>query len=52
MLCGPVYTSKLEGMIQDMNLGSEVDWLFKENVKDLAVQASIKVLTLGYWPPQ
>jgi len=25
MLCGPVYTSKLEGMIQDMNLGSEVD---------------------------
>ena len=37
MLCGPIYTSKLEGMISDMNLGADVDKKFREEVKELPV---------------
>lgn len=36
-LCGPMYTSKLEGMISDMNLGSGIDKQFREEVKDIDV---------------
>lgn len=34
MLCGTQYTSKLEGMISDMNLAEDVDKSFKNHSKD------------------
>jgi hypothetical protein len=52
MTCGPAYTSKLEGMINDMKLGSDIDKRFKEEVKEVAIPVSIKVLTNGHWPSQ
>ena len=52
MTCGPSYTLKLEGMINDMNLGVEIDKRFWEEVKDLPVPVTVKVLTNGHWPSQ
>lgn len=37
MLCGTQYTSKLEGMISDMNLAEDVDKGYKNHSKESLV---------------
>lgn len=51
MSCGPQYTSKLEGMITDMNRSQEIEAAFKKDkAKSLPVEFNVKVLTVGHWP--
>eukprot|EP00899_Mesostigma_viride_P014258 jgi/Mesvir1/22833/Mv20093-RA.1 len=53
--CGTQFTSKMEGMVQDLTLGRENNARFKDYLKDnpeLApgVDFSVTVLTTGNWP--
>ena len=52
--CGAQFTSKLEGMVTDMNLSSEhqtafVEWMNAKDVK-LETDLTVQVLTTGFWP--
>ena len=60
--CGAGFTSKLEGMFKDMELSKELMIPFKQYIqshvekdieygKDIvAVDMSVNILTMGYWP--
>ena len=52
--CGAQFTSKLEGMVTDMNLSQDIQSAFAEHVKDkeleLGTDLSVQVLTTGFWP--
>jgi cullin 4 len=56
--CGAGYTSKMEGMFQDMEWSRETMTRFKQSVADAnlmtdsvgRVDMDIQVLTTGYWP--
>lgn len=63
--CGAGYTSKMEGMFQDINFSRETMNLYKQTQyqdiqpmshdrcvasNDYAVEMDIQVLTTGYWP--
>jgi len=57
MRCGAQFTSKLEGMLNDLSVGEDSAKEFAVHLKDhearLAVgklEFSVKVLTVGYWP--
>jgi len=39
-------------MINDMNIGADIDKRFKEECKNLPIPTDIKVLTIGHWPSQ
>jgi len=52
--CGAQFTSKLEGMVTDMNLSSDMQSAFAEHLRDkeikLETDLSVQVLTTGFWP--
>lgn len=52
--CGPNFTSKLEGMFKDMELSKELmaTWTqtASQKVPSSAIDLSVNVLTMGYWP--
>jgi len=52
--CGAQFTSKLEGMVTDMNLSSDLQTAFSEHLSskeiDLKTDLSVQVLTTGFWP--
>eukprot|EP00889_Picochlorum_renovo_P001901 jgi/Picre1/28931/NNA_004326.t1 len=52
--CGQQYTSKMEGMVQDLQIAREKEldfrsWLDRKNTS-LPVDMNVTVLTTGYWP--
>jgi cullin 3 len=54
--CGYQFTSKLEGMFNDMRTSKEAlaqfsDYLAKKAIK-VPVELSIQILTTGFWPMQ
>eukprot|EP00316_Scyphosphaera_apsteinii_P011384 CAMPEP_0119338308 /NCGR_PEP_ID=MMETSP1333-20130426/95746_1 /TAXON_ID=418940 /ORGANISM="Scyphosphaera apsteinii, Strain RCC1455" /LENGTH=698 /DNA_ID=CAMNT_0007349543 /DNA_START=233 /DNA_END=2329 /DNA_ORIENTATION=- len=52
--CGAQFTSKLEGMVTDMNLSSDIQSAFNDYVRDkdvkLDTDLTLQVLTTGFWP--
>ncbi|CAL8463270.1 g2804 [Coccomyxa elongata] len=52
--CGAQFTSKMEGMVTDLQLAREKQQGFeawqKENGKSLSIDMSVQVLTTGFWP--
>ena len=52
--CGAQFTSKLEGMVTDMNLSSDIQSAFADFVSDkelkLDTDLTVQVLTTGFWP--
>jgi len=52
--CGAQFTSKLEGMVTDMNLSSDMQSAFSDHIRDkeikLDTDLSVQVLTTGFWP--
>jgi hypothetical protein len=57
--CGNVFTSKLEGMFQDLELSSDLMTYYNDYLKSSSssssssscqVDLSAKVLTMAYWP--
>jgi len=52
--CGAQFTSKLEGMVTDMNLSSDMGTAFAEHINEneikLDTDVSVQVLTTGFWP--
>jgi len=52
--CGAQFTSKLEGMVTDMNLSSDIQTAFNDHLKDkeisLTTDLTLQVLTTGFWP--
>jgi len=52
--CGAQFTSKLEGMVTDMNLSSDMQSAFADHLRDkeinLDTDLSVQVLTTGFWP--
>jgi cullin 1 len=52
--CGQQFTSKMEGMVQDLQLAKEKErsfneWLNRKSIK-LPIDLSVTVLTTGFWP--
>lgn len=52
--CGAQFTSKLEGMVTDMNLSADIqsafsEWMQEKNVH-LDTELTVQVLTTGFWP--
>ncbi|EKX36222.1 hypothetical protein GUITHDRAFT_158687 [Guillardia theta CCMP2712] len=52
--CGAQFTSKLEGMLTDMNVSKDgqnnfTQWM-KNNDINLGMECSVTVLTTGFWP--
>jgi len=58
MRCGPQYTSKMEGMVNDLNLASELQkrfegWTNGEGASaatGMDMEFSTTILTQGWWP--
>lgn len=52
--CGAQFTSKLEGMVTDMNLSSDMQTAFSEHLNEQSVKLdtdlTVQVLTTGFWP--
>lgn len=52
--CGAQFTSKMEGMVTDLQLAREKQQVFEQwkesKGRDLAVDLSVTVLTTGFWP--
>lgn len=54
--CGSTFTSKIEGMFNDINLSYDINLAFKqhlcklENVKETGTDLTINVLTSSFWP--
>ena len=52
--CGAQFTSKLEGMVTDMNLSADMQTAFSDNCTEKEVELktdlSVQVLTTGFWP--
>lgn len=52
--CGAQFTSKMEGMVTDLQLAKEKEQQFKEWLgsrdKRLAIELTVTVLTTGFWP--
>jgi len=52
--CGAQFTSKLEGMVTDMNLSSDMQSAFTDHLNDKEVKLdtdlTVQVLTTGFWP--
>lgn len=52
--CGAQFTSKMEGMVTDLQLAREKqqqfdDWI-QRNDKQLSIELNVTVLTTGFWP--
>lgn len=58
MRCGPQYTSKMEGMMNDLSLASELQKKFElwragdgaAKARDIGLEFSTTILTQGWWP--
>jgi cullin 1 len=53
--CGAQFTSKMEGMVQDLQLAKEkerafAEWAAKQRGAPLPLDLSVTVLTTGFWP--
>lgn len=52
--CGAQFTSKMEGMVTDLQLARDKQQHFEEHLKDrnkqLKVDLTVTVLTTGFWP--
>lgn len=50
--CGAAYTSKIEGMFQDMEWSRETMLVYKESSSEYKanLDVEVQVLTTGYWP--
>ena len=52
--CGAQFTSKLEGMVTDMNLSSDIQSAFSDYITEKEVKLdtdlTVQVLTTGFWP--
>lgn len=54
--CGSVFTSKLEGMLKDIDLSKDIMSQFQqskdyEKLKGNEVELNVTVITSGHWPP-
>lgn len=50
MLCGAQFTSKMEGMINDLRTAAEVQRKFEQTSPTLTIEFSVQVLAISYWP--
>lgn len=52
MQCGTHFTSKMEGMLNDLAVGADQKGEFDEHMKqhDSKIDFSVQVLTTGFWP--
>ena len=52
MQCGTQFTTKMEGMLSDLTVGSDQKSEFDDHAKNqnLGIDFSVQVLTTGYWP--
>jgi len=52
MQCGTQFTSKMEGMLADLAVGSEQRTEFEQRMRnvDTKLDFSVQVLTTGFWP--
>lgn len=50
MLCGAQFTSKMEGMINDLRTAAEVQRKFELTAPSLPIEFSVQVLAVSYWP--
>ncbi|OMJ73205.1 hypothetical protein SteCoe_28150 [Stentor coeruleus] len=50
MCCGSNFTSKLEGMNNDLHLAQEILTAYKKMHQNLPIEFSVQVLTNSYWP--
>jgi len=50
MICGAQFTSKMEGMINDMRTAAEVQRKFEQSSPSLPLEFSVQVLAVSYWP--
>lgn len=50
MLCGAQFTSKMEGMINDLRTAAEVQRKFEQTSPSLPIEFSVQVLAVSYWP--
>ena len=52
MQCGTHFTSKMEGMLTDLTIGTEQRSEFDQKVKEhnVKIDFSVQVLTTGFWP--
>jgi cullin 1 len=52
MQCGTQFTSKMEGMLSDLAVGSEQRTEFEQRMRniDTKLDFSVQVLTTGFWP--
>uniref|UniRef100_A0A7N4PHA9 Cullin-4B n=1 Tax=Sarcophilus harrisii TaxID=9305 RepID=A0A7N4PHA9_SARHA len=52
--CGPVFTSKLEGMFKDIELSKDIMVQFKQYVQNqnspVSIELTVNILTTGHWP--
>ncbi len=52
MQCGTQFTSKMEGMLNDLAIGNEQRAEFEKRMRTMntSLEFSVQVLTTGYWP--
>lgn len=50
MCCGSNFTSKLEGMNNDLHLAQEILTAYKKIPQNLPIDFNVQVLTNSYWP--
>jgi cullin 1 len=50
LTCGTQFTSKMEGMMNDLHVATDLFRSFQETEQRLPVEFSVQVLTLGHWP--
>jgi len=50
--CGVQFTSKMEGMLKDLSVGTQQRQEFKDHMRDtdLSIDFGVQVLTSGFWP--
>jgi len=50
MKCGPHFTSKLEGMMTDLQLAKETDTKFQDSTKKEILPTTTQILSQCHWP--
>mmetsp|Transcript_25604 Transcript_25604/g.44718 ORF Transcript_25604/g.44718 Transcript_25604/m.44718 type:complete len:732 (+) Transcript_25604:6105-8300(+) len=51
LTCGTQFTSKMEGMMNDLHVAADLFKTFQEEERSLPIDFNVQVLTLGHWPP-
>lgn len=50
LTCGTQFTSKMEGMMNDLHVAADLLRSFQDTNKQLPIDFNVQVLTLGHWP--